>query len=143
MFDAHTREALYLGRSKRIASVGQRIVLHARDRGCTKPGCPVSGYASQVHHTRGWAKDQGPTDIDVLTLACGADNRLAEEGWSVTIIEGVAHWTPPSALDTGQTRTNDYHHPERILKPPDDQPERPPVAGHPESDPDPPQSNAA
>lgn len=182
VFDAHTREALYLGRSKRVASVGQRIVLHARDRGCTKPGCPVSGYASQVHHTRGWVKDRGRTDIDVLTLACGADNRLAEQGWSVTIVDGVAHWAPPAQLDTGQTRVNDYHHPERILKPPDDppaagepadqppgeprdqppsdfwdqppdepegqspgEPEDQPVAGQPgaESDPDPPQPNAA
>jgi hypothetical protein len=153
VFDAHTREALYLGRSKRIASAGQRIVLHTRDRGCTKPGCPVSGYASQVHHTRGWAKAHGRTDIDALTLACGADNRLAEEGWTVSVVEGVAHWTPPPGLDTGQTRINAYHHPERILKPPDEEPEQPPehrsgggsaggqpAAGPPgtESDPDPP-----
>jgi hypothetical protein len=39
-------------------------------------------------------------------------------------------------LDTGQARVNDYHHPDRILKPPDDELD----AGHPgaESDPDPP-----
>ena len=46
VFDKHTGEALYLGRTKRIASVGQRIVLHARDRGCTKPGCTVPGYGT-------------------------------------------------------------------------------------------------
>jgi hypothetical protein len=55
VFDKHTNQALYLGRSKRLASVGQRIVLHARDRGCTKPGCTVPGYGTQVHHTNGWA----------------------------------------------------------------------------------------
>jgi hypothetical protein len=29
IFDKHTKEALYLGRSKRLAPAGQRIVLHA------------------------------------------------------------------------------------------------------------------
>ncbi|EIU06756.1 hypothetical protein MA5S0921_0171 [Mycobacteroides abscessus 5S-0921] len=54
---------LYLGRSKRIASPEQRLVLHARDRGCTHPGCHVPGYLCQVHHITDWAHD-GPTDID-------------------------------------------------------------------------------
>jgi hypothetical protein len=136
VYDKHTREELYLGRSKRLASPGQRIMLHDRDRGCTKPGCPVGGYNSQVHHTQGWIKNHGQTNIDQLTLACGPDNRLAEEGWTVDIRNGIAEWTPPPELDTGQARVNDYHHPQRLLKPPDDQPD----TGHTgtESDPDPP-----
>ncbi|RIT34211.1 HNH endonuclease, partial [Mycobacteroides abscessus] len=48
---------LYLGRSKRIASPDQRLVLHARDRGCTHPGCHVPGYLRQVHHITDWAHD--------------------------------------------------------------------------------------
>ena len=39
VFDKHTGRALYLGRTRRIASPDQRIVLLARDRGCTRPGC--------------------------------------------------------------------------------------------------------
>jgi len=31
IYDRHTNEPLYLGRSKRIASAGQRIVLHANE----------------------------------------------------------------------------------------------------------------
>ena len=34
IFDHHTQVPLYLGRSKRIASPGQRIVLHARELWC-------------------------------------------------------------------------------------------------------------
>ncbi|MCV7150323.1 13E12 repeat family protein [Mycolicibacterium pyrenivorans] len=34
IYDKHTSESLYLGRTKRLASAAQRIVLHARDRGC-------------------------------------------------------------------------------------------------------------
>lgn len=64
VFDKHTGEPLYLGHAKRFASVGQRIVLHARDRGCTRPGCTASGYWCQAHHVDGWATADCPTDID-------------------------------------------------------------------------------
>ncbi|MEU0497798.1 HNH endonuclease signature motif containing protein [Mycobacterium sp. NPDC006124] len=114
VFDKHSNEALYLGRTKRLASVGQRIVLHARDRGCTKPGCTVPGYGTQVHHMTGWAHN-GQTDIDDVTLACGGDNRLAETGWTVALVDGVVQWIPPPQLDVGQTRVNYLHHPERLL----------------------------
>jgi len=40
VFDQHTNEALYLGRTRRCASPAQRIVLHARDRGCTGQAAP-------------------------------------------------------------------------------------------------------
>ncbi len=55
VFDNHTQTPLYLGRSKRLASPGQRIVLHARDRGCTRPGCTAPGYWCQADHDDGWA----------------------------------------------------------------------------------------
>jgi len=43
IFDEHTMRPLYLGDTKRIATPAQRIVLHAKDRGCTRPGCTVPG----------------------------------------------------------------------------------------------------
>ena len=80
IYHKHTREPLYCGRAKRFATPGQRIVLHSLERGCARPGCAAPGYWCQVHHVEGWAKDDGPTDIIKLTLACGPDNRLVEEG---------------------------------------------------------------
>ncbi|MFV1503323.1 HNH endonuclease signature motif containing protein, partial [Mycobacterium kansasii] len=74
-------KALALYHTKRLASPAQRIMLYARDRGCTKPGCDAPAYHSQVHHVQGW-KATGRTDIDELTLACGVDNRLVEKGWT-------------------------------------------------------------
>jgi Domain of unknown function (DUF222) len=66
VFDKHTNCALYLGRTRRTASPAQRIVLHAKDRGCTRPGCTVPGYWCQVHHAeQDWA-DDGQTNIDDL-----------------------------------------------------------------------------
>lgn len=107
---------LYLGRSKRIATADQRIVLHAKDRGCSAPGCTVPGYLCQVHHVDDWC-DDGPTDIDNLTFACGPHHRLLQQGWTTRKRRGngITEWIPPPHLDTGESRTNDYHHPERFI----------------------------
>jgi hypothetical protein len=124
IYDKHTREPLYCGRAKRFATRGQRIVLHALDRGCTRPGCTAPGYWSQVHHVDGWAAAKGETDINKLTLACGPDNRLIEEsGWTTRKRkDGRTEWIPPPHLDTRQARVNDYHHPEKYLQPEDEDP---------------------
>jgi hypothetical protein len=129
VYDTHTQIPLHLFRSRRCASPGQRIVLHSRDRGCTFPNCPVPGYGTQVHHITGWVKDHGQTNIDVEVLACGGHNRYAEHGWTVRIRNGVVEWIPPPELDVGQTRTNTYHHPDRILKDPHPEPEEHPESG--------------
>jgi hypothetical protein len=62
-------EALALDHSKRLASPGQRIVLYAKDRGCSAPGCDVPGYLCEVHHIDEYATCQ-TTTMDNLTLAC-------------------------------------------------------------------------
>ncbi len=119
VFDHHTEEPLYLGRAKRLATRGQRIVLYAKDRGCTKPGCTAPGYWCEAHHVDGWTADNSPTDIDTLTLACPPHNRLIEKtGWRTRKRkDGRTQWLPPPHLDTGQTRVNNYHHPQRYLIP--------------------------
>lgn len=112
---------LALFHTKRLASPGQRIVLYARDRGCTRPGCDVCGYFTEVHHVTGYAST-GRTDIDDLALACGVDHRLIRPGgWSTrTNARGETEWIPPPGQDTGQPRTNTYHHPEKLLHHDDD-----------------------
>ncbi|BBZ74325.1 HNH endonuclease signature motif containing protein [Mycobacterium paraseoulense] len=108
--------SLALHHTKRFASPGQRIMLYAKDRGCTRPGCDAPAYHSEVHHVRGWTTTRR-TDIDDLTLACGPDNRLAEKGWTTrTNAHGETEWIPPPHLDHGGPRTNSYHHPERFLR---------------------------
>lgn len=113
-------KALALHHTRRLASPAQRIMLYAKDRGCTKPGCDAPAYHSQVHHVQGWTTTHR-TDIDDLTLACGPDNRLAEKGWTTRKnTRGDTEWLPPAHLDHGQPRTNVYHHPERFLDHDDD-----------------------
>lgn len=108
-------KAVELYDAKRLASPGQRIVLYAKDRGCSAPGCDVGGYYCEVHHVEDWA-DTHRTDIDQLTLACGPHHRLLEKGWTTrTRANGDVEWIPPPHLDRGQPRTNTFHHPEKPM----------------------------
>ncbi len=125
VFEDHREVPMYLGRARRTASVGQRIALCAKYRGCSFPGCTARGYDCQVHHAEcDWA-DGGQTDVDELTLACGPHNRLVKRGgWQTRQRrDGRTEWIPPPDLDTGQARTNRYHHPQRYLVPDEEQEE--------------------
>ena len=62
LFDGATGQALWLGRTKRIATADQRIAMHERDRGCTFPGCTAPAAWSQAHHVLHWV-DGGATDV--------------------------------------------------------------------------------
>ncbi|MCV7096720.1 HNH endonuclease signature motif containing protein [Mycobacterium kubicae] len=121
IFD-HGGEALALYHTKRLASPGQRIVLYAKDRGCTSPGCDVHGYYCEVHHVIPYAQCQ-TTDVNQLTLACGGHHPLAERGYITRKnSRGDTEWIPPAHLEHGQPRTNSYHHPEKLLCDGDDEP---------------------
>jgi Domain of unknown function (DUF222) len=109
-------EVLHLGRTRRTANPAQQIVLYARDRGCTRPGCTVPGYGCEAHHAvLDWANG-GLTNIDDLAFACPKDNKLVNEGgWTTRKnIYGETEWIPPPHLDVGQPRVNDFHHPQRL-----------------------------
>jgi hypothetical protein len=109
-------KALALYHSKRLASPGQRIVLYAKDRGCSAPGCDVPGYYCEVHHVESWASTH-TTGINQLTLTCPPNHKLAEKGWITRKrANGDTEWIPPPHLDYGQPRTNTFHHPEKLLR---------------------------
>lgn len=113
IFDDDNAVGLY--HAKRLAAPGQRIVLYAKDRGCTHPGCDVPGYWCEVHHVDEWARSHR-TDIDQLTFACGAHHKLIDAGWVTRKRrDGVTEWIPPPHLDRGQPRVNTFHHPEKLL----------------------------
>ncbi|MDP7702789.1 HNH endonuclease signature motif containing protein [Mycobacterium sp. TY815] len=121
IFDGHSNRPLYLGRARRIASADQRLALIAAERGCTFPGCDVPADKCEVHHINEWATG-GNTDVDTLTLACAPNHKLIERGWTTTkFANHRTAWTPPKRFDRGGPRTNDYHHPERLLNDDDDE----------------------
>jgi Domain of unknown function (DUF222) len=121
IFDGKGR-ALALYHTKRLASPAQRIVLYGKDRGCTAPGCDVPAYYTEVHHVTDYAKCR-TTDVNDLTLGCGTNHRMLKPGgWSTRKnARGETEWIPPPRLDRGQPRTNDFHHPEKLLQDGDDE----------------------
>jgi Domain of unknown function (DUF222) len=114
IFDKGRALALY--HTKRLASPAQRIVLYAKDRGCSAPGCTVPGYYSEVHHVVGYATCRC-TDVNNLTFACGTQHRIVQPGgWGTRKnLNGDTEWIPPPQLERAQPRTNTCHHPERLL----------------------------
>ncbi len=141
VFDKATGSAMDLFRARRVASLAQRIMLIGREGGCTKPGCTVGPYGCQVHHaTADWA-DDGQTNVDDMGLACGPDNRMVgkDGGWTTQMSDKHdVEWIPPPHLDTGQSRINYHHTPERLLGLSDDD-----TPGPQPAQPDPPASPEA
>lgn len=121
IFDKGKPLALY--HTKRLASPAQRIVLYAKDRGCSAPGCTVPGYYCEVHHVTDWATCH-TTVVNDVTFACGPHHRLLRPaGWTTRKNgRGDTEWLPPPHLDRGQPRTNTFHHPEKLLRDRDDAP---------------------
>jgi hypothetical protein len=112
VFDDHSERPLYLGRSKRVATVDQRIVCYARDGGCTRPDCLERGYHCEVHHAVDWCNG-GRTDADSLYFACAPDHAEATCGRVTTTVtaEGRLAWSDGD----GPPRVNRIHRPDELL----------------------------
>jgi hypothetical protein len=109
---------LAYGRSRRLASPGQRKALFARDRGCTFPGCDRAATQSEIHHTTDWAHG-GHTNLQTMAIACGYHNNEApKQGWQTIMIDGIPHWQPPPWHPSQQPQRNHLHHAELLPKRP-------------------------
>jgi hypothetical protein len=69
---------LDVGRKQRIVSTPLKRALHARDRGCTFPGCHRKRYVDG-HHLKHWING-GETIPDNLTLLCTHHHKKLHEG---------------------------------------------------------------
>ena len=112
VFDQHTERPLYLGRQKRIATADQRLICYARDRGCTRPNCLVSGYRCEVHHSPDWGRG-GRTDADKLHFLCSPDHGMATRGELRTEVAGGRLACTDG---TGPPEINHAHHPDELLR---------------------------
>ena len=120
----HNGKALALYHTKRLASPAQRIVLYARDRGCTFPGCTLPAYHCQAHHCDPYAHNP-VTDVNTLALTCHPNHAQTDQGWTTRKNHHYdTEWIPPPHLDHGQPRTNTFHHPEKLLRAKEDDEER-------------------
>ena len=111
-------EPLWLGRTQRLASKPQRLLLTAMDRGCVYPGCDVPATRCEVMHLHDWVKG-GPTNIDNLALGCDYHHHRLDE-WKLQR-RGNRMWcTPPRWVDPAQRPCiNSVFHDPEIFTPPD------------------------
>ena len=100
-------KALALYHTRRLASPAQRIMLHAKDRGCTFPGCTVPGYLCEVHHCNRYATNP-VTDVNDLTLTCHPNHQLAEQGWTTRKNQPRPHRMDPTS--TPRPRPTPHQH---------------------------------
>ena len=70
---------LDLGRSRRLATPGQRQALTVRDRGCVFEGCGRPARWCDIHHLTSWLRG-GLTNLDDLVLVCRRHHVLCHEG---------------------------------------------------------------
>ncbi|SMX64753.1 HNH endonuclease signature motif containing protein [Brevibacterium antiquum] len=84
----------------RYATNRQVAILAARDQGCTFPGCDAPPGWCDAHHIVPWA-DDGKTDINNLTLACGLHHHLIDRSdWYARMLhDGRPAWIPPPSID--------------------------------------------
>ena len=88
---------LALGRSRRLASAGQRLAVAERDRGCAK--CSVARSRANFHHIVTW-DGGGPTDERNLVMLCvNCHTMIHEEGWGVVVDHNEVWFIPPVKLD--------------------------------------------
>ena len=126
-------DPLWLGRTSRDASFGQRIALAARDGGCVNCAAPAEG--GEPHHIE-WFSRGGATDIDNLALLCERCHHLVhDDGWQLHSDGGQLKLKPPAQPLTqprsrsGTRRPAGHHSHSRSRTPPDERarPQRNPV----------------
>ena len=94
---------LDVGRSRRLATDGQRRALRAMYRTCGVGNCDVPFDRCEIHHINEWTADQGETNLDSLIPGCSRHHHLVHEGgWrleldpdtrelTITLPDGTEH----------------------------------------------------
>lgn len=93
-------KSMELATEKRFATSKQLAILSSRDQGCTFPGCDTPPGWCDAHHVVPWA-NEGRTDVNNLTLACGSHHHLIDDSdWhTVMLKDGRPAWVPPATID--------------------------------------------
>ncbi len=102
LFDTNG-EILWLGRSRRHASVAQQFAVAVRDRGCVLCRSPM--HRCDSHHIDEWAADNGLTDVPNLAALCGdCHHKLHNNNERLERRPAPGRWTTtPRTNATGET----------------------------------------
>jgi hypothetical protein len=104
------KEILAYGTSHRIFNENQRLVMIARDGGCSFPGCDRPPQWTEAHHAPEWILTHR-TRVDEGTMVCGFHHREHERlGWQTVMLNGIPHWKPPTWIDPDQVPLRNRMH---------------------------------
>lgn len=99
---AEDGRALNLGRTQRLHSPRQRIVIAARDGGCLMPSCSRPAAWCEVHHIVEFSRG-GETSVDDGVLLCRHHHMLMHNnGWRIDRTNGIYLLIPSRAVDPEQ-----------------------------------------
>ena len=93
--DGLTGVPLHLGRSKLLASVGQRIAMFAVQGVCSWAGCTAAMSECEAHHIVSWLR-YGATDIENLTGLCPTHHRCNNDHRDGSFNKGYMDYDPDS-----------------------------------------------
>ena len=86
-------EPLWLGRTRRRASYGQRIAITPRDGGCVR--CAAPPERCHAHHITWWSNG-GNTDVNNLCFVCTECHTLIHNNnWQIAYQNGKPQLRPP------------------------------------------------
>ncbi len=103
-------QPLWLGRSRRLASVAQRLAIAIRDRGCVLCRAPM--HRCNDHHIDEWQADNGTTDIPNLAALCGdCHDKLHNNNQRLHQHHATRQWAakPRTDNNTGTSRSGTTH----------------------------------
>ena len=108
-------EILDLGREQRLFTPKQKLAILEIHPTCAACGRPPEW--TEVHHIRWYQRDGGRTDIANAIPLCSSDHHAVHDnGWEITMKDGVPWFIPPSAVDVYRTPRRGHSIP-RILFP--------------------------
>jgi hypothetical protein len=96
-------QGMNLGRTVRLHTAAQRVVIAARDGGCIFPFCDRPPAWTEVHHPDEAGRG-GATTVENGVLLCRHHHMLVHnEGWKVIHDRGAYAVVPPASVDPTRT----------------------------------------
>ncbi len=97
-------QALNLGRTQRLFSEKQRIVLAAIWGGCAIPGCDRPPSWTEAHHADEWDRHHGASDVSNGVLLCRHHHMWVHNGGRRIRRRGTEFWLEPPPGDALNTQ---------------------------------------
>ncbi|WP_309615951.1 DUF222 domain-containing protein [Salinibacterium sp.] len=96
-------QVIDLGRTQRLFSDNQRLVISVRDGGCIFLDCTRPPSASEVHHINEWVRDGGLTNVADGVLLCRHHHMLLHNNhWRIIRLDDGYWLKPPRSQDPEQ-----------------------------------------